>query len=602
MIADGFADITGLTATLDGQPLVLDAQGRAFVTPSAPGKLVVNAVATDADGLVGHATVTLRVRDASDTASPVVILDAATGDSLLEDGVVNGTVRDINLDLWTLEIKRLGDEAFKPVVTNDQSIEQGRLALLDVATIPNGFYVLRLTARDMTGRLSRTEAVVEVRTAQKRAYTRVENDVIVTLGGAAVAMARDYDSTRRDIEGRLGNGWRLLNREVDLRTNTPLTGYEDQGLYNPYRLGTRLYLDAPSGEELGFRFSPVRHDEPGVVYYTPAWSVLPGNPVGWTLETPGLKLMRAGDRFFELTTGRPYNPLSPFFQGVDFALTDPNGARYGIDAKLGIVSRTAPGGATVYVGDSGLVATNGDAVQFVYDTAGRIERIIGPGDSVLIYTYDDQGDLVAARELATGAATRYGYDAMHRLVTFTETAGAGSAITYSPTVQPVVLPIVDNLGTAANFAGAPVSGVLGLGGTERHAFAVRASEILATPQRELLVRVAVRATSGTLQPTVPQIAGLTPLSTFVGSSRADALFTITRESLYHITVVQTRAVRARTSLTSSSRATSMPTAPWTASIPSLGQRPWAAVKARSVICSRPTWTAVASSTAPTPRS
>ncbi len=536
VIADSLADITSLTATFNGQPLVLDAQGRGYVTPSAPGKLIVNATATDADGLVGTASATLKVRDPNDTAPPVVILDATTGDPLLRDGVVNGAVRDTNLDFWTLEIQRLGGDTFQTIATGNDAINGGPLAVLDVAAMPNGFYVLRLTARDIGNRLARTEATIEVRTASKRAFTLTETDLLVTLGGTTVAVARAYDSTSRDESGRFGYGWRLLNRELNIRTSTPLTGHEDQGLYQPYRQGTRLYLSAPNGDEVGFRFNPVRHDEPGVTYFTPAWEILPESAPGWTLETTGLKLMKAGSLFFELSTGRPYNPASPFFQGEDFALNGPDGTRYGVDIHLGIISQKAPGGTTIYVGDSGLVTTSGEAIQFVYDNAGRIDRVVAPDGRVVVYTYSDQGDLIAARTLTTGASSRYGYDLTtpHQLTTTLKPDGTGSAIVHSTLAPPTIFPIADNLGTATNFDGQTVSGALADGASARHAFSVRASEINSTATGEVLIRVSVRATSGTLQPQVPQIPGLTPRSTFVGGDRADALFAIPREGLYHI--------------------------------------------------------------------
>ena len=55
----------------------------------------------DADGLVGTAAATIKVRDPNDTTAPVVLLDASSGDPLLRDGVVTGAVRDTNLDFWT---------------------------------------------------------------------------------------------------------------------------------------------------------------------------------------------------------------------------------------------------------------------------------------------------------------------------------------------------------------------------------------------------------------------------------------------------------------------------------------------------------------------
>jgi PKD repeat protein len=180
VIADSFADVTGLSATFDGRPLALDAQGRAYVTATAPGKLLVTATATDADGLVGTATGVLKTRDPADTSAPVVVLDAAAGDPLLRDGVVTGSVLDTNLDSWILEIQRQGEDTFRTIATGGQPVDGGTLAALDVATMPNGFYVLRLTARDIGSRLARTEAVVEVRTATKRAFQLLETDLTAT--------------------------------------------------------------------------------------------------------------------------------------------------------------------------------------------------------------------------------------------------------------------------------------------------------------------------------------------------------------------------------------------------------------------------------------
>src|SRR5262249_15132549 len=147
---------------------------------------------------------------------PVVVLNAAAGNALLTDGAVLGSVLDVNLDSWTLEIKKLGEELFEPLASGDQPVNNGRLATLDVADMPNGFYVLRLTARDIGRRIARTEAVVEVRTATKRAYERVETDLTATLGGMTVTVARAYDSTRRGEDGKFGLGWRLLGRELDI--------------------------------------------------------------------------------------------------------------------------------------------------------------------------------------------------------------------------------------------------------------------------------------------------------------------------------------------------------------------------------------------------
>jgi YD repeat-containing protein len=162
--------------------------------------------------------------------------------------------------------------------------------------------------------------------------------------------------------------------------------------------------------------------------------------------------------------------------------------------------------------------------------------MVAPDGSVRVYTYDAQGNLVAARDLATGATNRYGYDDAHQLITAVSAAGAGTAVAYAPGVPPDTFPVTANLGTATAFDGHVTAGALAAGATDYFAFSVRASEIKPTAVGELLVRVSVRATSGTLQPALPQIPGLTPRSTFVGAGHADALFAISRESLYHVAV------------------------------------------------------------------
>src|SRR5262249_90441 len=61
--AANVADITALGLKVDGQPLTLDAQGRATMLAGLPGHVLIEATATDADGLVGSATAILKVRD-----------------------------------------------------------------------------------------------------------------------------------------------------------------------------------------------------------------------------------------------------------------------------------------------------------------------------------------------------------------------------------------------------------------------------------------------------------------------------------------------------------------------------------------------------------
>ena len=54
---------------------------------------------------------------------------------------------------------------------------------------------------------------------------------IVPLGSTSVSIAREYNSLVAQQSGRLGNGWRVPTRDVDVQLNVPLTGREEFGIY-----------------------------------------------------------------------------------------------------------------------------------------------------------------------------------------------------------------------------------------------------------------------------------------------------------------------------------------------------------------------------------
>ena len=130
-------------------------------------------------------------------------------------------------------------------------------------------------------------------------------------------MIREYDSLSRDESGTFGFGWRLANRDTFIETNVPATGRETQGAFNPFRFGTRLYLTLPEtsslvvGRRVAFTFTPEKHELPGLTFFTPAWT--PDDGVNFTLRSANATLTLAGDRLYDLKTGKPYNPASGLF-------------------------------------------------------------------------------------------------------------------------------------------------------------------------------------------------------------------------------------------------------------------------------------------------
>jgi YD repeat-containing protein len=531
--ASSVAPITGITVQVNGQPLTLDSHGRGTYVPAAPGRIAVSATATDGDGLVGHYGTVLKVRDPNDKAAPAVALDPRLSSrSLTAPTGITGTVSDTNLDYWVLEQAPLGSSAFTTLAQGNTPVFSAALASLDPTALENGFYQLRLTAADISGRVSQTVAVVEVDTAAKSTqYLRTETDITVQLGGATVSLTRQYDSLAQGQSGTFGFGWRLVNRDVNVQTNVPATGHESQGIYNPFRVGTRLYLTLPDGSRVGFTFAPVTHQQAGVTWYTPAFQADPG--VSWTLASAGGVLTKAGDRFYDLKTAVPYNPASGEFTGPDYTLTGPDGTVYDISTARGVIDETLPGGPRLYLSDSGITASNGDTLTFVKGAQGRLSTVIAPDGTRVIYGYDAAGNLVSARNLTLGQSSRYGYaqDQQHLLnLVVSPEAGASAVVQYTP--GPVVVPLTADLGSSGQFLTSTRAGSLTAGGTDLYSFTFRPSEVHSTTSGTVYLGVQVQATSGSsFQPAVPVIPGLTPVASGTGANGAFALFTVTREGL-----------------------------------------------------------------------
>ncbi|MEH2057548.1 MAG: putative Ig domain-containing protein [Nostoc sp.] len=448
-LANGLAAITNITATVDGRPVTVDSQGRIEIIPTTPGRLVVDVTATDADGRVGHNSTVVKVRDLQDLAAPIVAF-APGLDGALVKSVTNiiGSVNDSNLDSWVLEIADFGENVYRTLASGNGAVSDLTLAQFDPGKLENGFYQLRLRATDISDRTSFTEAVVEVNTTTKpSAYTRTQTDLSVTLGGNTINLVRTYSSLNTDEFGSFGNAWQLANVDTNIQTLVPLTGREELGVYEPFRVGTRLYLTTPTRERVGFTFAPQKHTISGLTYYTPSWVADSG--VNYTLSSADAKLTLAGNRFYDLKTGHAYNPGSGEFDGADYTLSSANGTVYHLSSAGGVTEQIGVNGTRLIYSDSGITSDTGETVRFVKDEKGRLTQITAPDGSLVVYSYDTEGNLVSARNLASGQSSRYGYSS-NLLTLATGTPGtAGEAITYSTTPQ--VSPVLADLGSAAQF-------------------------------------------------------------------------------------------------------------------------------------------------------
>ncbi|WP_164753339.1 hypothetical protein, partial [Mesorhizobium sp. M7A.F.Ca.CA.001.05.1.1] len=131
------------------------------------------------------------------------------------------------------------------------------------------------------------------------------------------------------------------------------------------------------------------HSIPGLVYYTPSFRADAG--VTWTLRTAATQLSRVGDRFYDLATGRPYNPAGLEGRG-EYELVGPGGTAYVVDSQAGVTSIRFTDGVALTVADSGIFDANGNGISFIGGEHGITRAITTDGRS-FAYLYDAQGNL-----------------------------------------------------------------------------------------------------------------------------------------------------------------------------------------------------------------
>ncbi len=536
VIASAVSPIVQKTLHINGQSIALDTQGRATYVPAAAGLHIIEATATDGDGNVRTVFSAIRTRDPADTAAPVVQLEPRLQSQRLTSTTsITGSISDTNLESWVLELAPLGSQDFLRVAGGVTTLSNANLYTFDPTQVPNGFYLFRLTATDIGGRTSQTEVMVEVNTTTKPTrYTTSQIDLTTTLGGVPISLTRRYDSLERDQLGTFGYGWNLVNQDIRITPGVTATGREELGVYQPFRVGTRVYASLPDGQSVGFTFTPLKVQLPGLVYFTPAFTADAG--VAWKLESASALLTQAGDRFYDLFSGAPYHPASGVFPGAHYTLTDPDGTIYQVDSQRGVQTQINPDQTRLSFSDSGITSSSGGFLQIVRDSFGRPTKIIAPDGTQLVYTYDAQGNLINARNLALGRSSRYGYDRDdEHLLTLAIPAGQAGDLIQHGTSAPQVLPLNADLGGTGQFTAASITGTLVAGGTNRYAISLRPSELSLSQTGRVYVSVLVEATSGSsLSPQVPSIAGLQPLLTNTTTNTAFAIFGVDRDGLQTI--------------------------------------------------------------------
>ncbi|MFB8796675.1 MAG: putative Ig domain-containing protein, partial [Microcoleus sp.] len=425
--------VESLGLTINGTPVVLDAQGQANVKVNNLGNFTAVATAKDAAGNVGNATQTVAAIDTSDVNAPTINISLEDDAEITAPFNITGTISDSNLAYYTLEVAPVGGGqipgdggGFKEVYRGTAAVSNGTVATFDPTVLANGAYVLKFTAIDTNGNGSTTERTVNVAGDLKLGNFRLSfTDLSVPVAGIPINVTRTYDSLNANASDDFGYGWRMEFRDTDLKTSLKADPtYEELGINTvPFDSKTKVFITLPGGKRETFTFKPTPHHlnqylggaGPGAQMFKPAFESHSGSTM--TLTVKDANLVRNENGYYGVNA-QPFNPENPAFGGV-YVLTTKEGLIYEIDAKTGdLLTATDANGNKLTFSDAGIKSSStGKSVTFERDVGGRIVGVVDPDGKKVKYEYDAKGDLVAVKDRENNA-TRFEYEAADRSALF----------------------------------------------------------------------------------------------------------------------------------------------------------------------------------------
>jgi YD repeat-containing protein len=394
-------EVASIALEIDGVPVALDQNNGTFFTPASPGLPAIVATAVDTSGNVGTASPVLRVLDPSDTEGPLVEITApAFGDVITYLTDITGTVTDPNLEFYRLQYALAGTDEF--ITFHEQiflpspsgggaggrGVVNALLGTFDPTLLPNDHYEIRVFAQDVSGNQTFESMELSVEGQAKLGNFRLEfTDLEISLAGIPIQINRVYDTLDANQSGDFGFGWSLALYAPRIRETVRISPAEQAGVAslfgaNPFRQGTRVYLNNADGRRVGFTFDPV--PEPGLLG----------------------------------TIWRPRFTADP----------EGNETRLLYDERGNVVSVTDPlGGVTTFAYDSDdntISSTDalGFTTSFTYDDRGNPTSVTDALGNTWSSTYNNFNDVTAATD-PLGRTVTYQYDGRGNLIEFTNATG-----------------------------------------------------------------------------------------------------------------------------------------------------------------------------------
>ena len=420
------APITGLTLTVDGAPLTLDANGQAVYTSNVSGTHAVVATATDGSGNVGNATTQVGVSDPADTTPPFVAIDTpAEFDTLTFLHDVFGTADDANLLFYELVLRRVDEPGGRIVGSGTSPVLSAQVGAVDATLLENGLYELRLAAEDVNGQRTEVAKAVRIEGGAKVGPVRLTFvDMVVPVAGIPIAVTRTYDS-RDKSQGEFGYGWKLGASAGRIYHSDPVgEGFVVATLDQPFALPCAEIIDQDAHlTEVRLSARERYVFKPTLVNTFPLSGGCRGDMVFQLVEgtTQGAQLFILGPTGVRSLGALVNSVTDPLPKGIlvdeltilpynprQFQLHLADGRVFDLDANLGVTGIQEPNGNFVSIQHGGIVHSSGKSVTFVRDAADRITRIIDPMGETVDYTYDAVGDLVDVTNQVQ-ETTQFGY-------------------------------------------------------------------------------------------------------------------------------------------------------------------------------------------------
>ncbi|MCQ4165883.1 putative Ig domain-containing protein [Tahibacter harae] len=406
-----------LTATANGTPLTLDAQGGASYTPASIGAHTI-AVNVSDGCQTAQATTTVYVADPADADAPAVDLISPEPDAVItKPTAVVGTVNDSHLASWRLALKEnQGDSQYRVIASGTNNFSSAAFATLDPTLLMNGIHILVLEATDTSGRSSTDSVAVSIEGDMKVGHYSVTFlDVEVPLSGIPIRVTRTYDTRRAHEDLDFGYGWSVDYQNVSVRENRKL-GFswrlaQSGGGLTPWCVRPLsdpiVTVTLPHGEVEKFKayFHPECQPYTATVY-----GELRFAPVGNThsqLEQLDYGTIRVIEQGEAANLADPDSPNVPLDPGT-YRLTTEEGLVYTIDQNFGIRTIQDQAANTITYSRDGIVHSSGRRVGFERDDMGRIVRITLPDGEARKYTYSPAGDLLTAADPLDNTS-RFGY-------------------------------------------------------------------------------------------------------------------------------------------------------------------------------------------------